>query len=76
MTEAEHEGWRDLSDRDMLSYACNVLSKLESTLDHSTVEWAETATAVGHLGRRLQAPTARSSAAARIDEVMGDSASR
>ena len=53
--EPEHEGWADLTDREMLSYAWVVLSKAEEVMDHATIEWAEVATAVGHLRRRMDA---------------------
>lgn len=59
MSEPEHEGWADLSDRDLLDYAWTVLSKAERVLPHTTVEWAEVATAVGHLRRRLDAALRR-----------------
>ena len=52
--EREHDGWRDMTDREMLSYAWTVLLKAEERLDHTDVVWAEVATAVGHLDRRLR----------------------
>lgn len=55
--EPEHEGWADLPDREMLSYAWVVLRETErylSTITSRPVLWAEVATAVGHLDRRLR----------------------
>jgi hypothetical protein len=49
----EGPGWAEMTDREMLAYAWTILSKVEREMPHTSVVWAEVATAVGHLRRRI-----------------------
>lgn len=52
--DVESEDWASLTDREMLSYAWSVLSKVEREIPHSEILWAEVATAERHLRLRLR----------------------
>lgn len=54
-------------DRDTIAYAWSVLSKAERVMDHTTVEWAEVATAIHYIDHILQGRAADFAGAARVE---------